>query len=89
VTGRLVGANKRYINGDEKALEEIVACIAQLADFYPHHIEKEDRRFFAPVMKLFTPVERDAMLEEGFRFDQELIHRKYKEVVAAAEREFD
>ena len=56
-----------------------------LVDFYPKHIEKEDKRFFLPVMSYFTGEEKDLMLQEGFLFDQKLIHEKYKEVVNLAE----
>jgi hemerythrin-like domain-containing protein len=53
-TGRLVKANKRYSKGDINALTIIVECISLLVDFYPNHIEKEDKRFFIPVMSYFT-----------------------------------
>jgi len=56
-----------------------------LVNLYPKHIEKEDKRFFLPVMSYFTREEKDSMLQEGFAFDQNLIHEKYKEVVQLAE----
>jgi hemerythrin-like domain-containing protein len=84
-TGRLVEANKGYSKGDIKALPIIIECISLLGDFYPKHIEKEDKRFFLPVMSYFTQEEKDSMLQEGFIFDQNLIHEKYKEVVNLAE----
>jgi hypothetical protein len=52
-----------------------------LVDFYPKHIEKEDKRFFLPVMSYFTKDEKDSMLKVGYLFDQTLIHEKYKQVV--------
>lgn len=84
-TGRLVEANKGYSQGDIKALPIIIECTSVLVDFYPKHIEKEDRLFFLPVMAYFTQEEKDSMLQEGFLFDQNLIHEKYKEVVNIAE----
>ena len=84
-TGRLVEANKGYSKGDIKALPIIIECISFLVDFYPKHIEKEDKRFFLPVMAYFTQEEKGSMLQEGFLFDQNLIHEKYKEVVNLAE----
>lgn len=84
-TGRLVEANMRYSKGDIKALPIIIECMSLLVDFYPKHIEKEDKRFFLPVMSYFTREEKDLMLQEGFLFDQKLIHEKYKEVVNLAE----
>jgi len=80
-TGKLVEANKRYSKGDMKALPIIIECMSLLVDFYPNHIEKEDKRFFLPVMSYFTPEEKESMLKEGYLFDQTLIHEKYKEVV--------
>ena len=56
-----------------------------LVNLYPKHIEKEDKHFFLPAMSFFDQKEKDAMLQEGFLFDQRLIHEKYKEVVDLAE----
>ncbi len=85
ITGRLVEANKEYSKGDIKALPVIIDCISLLIDFYPKHIDKEDKHFFLPVMSYFTQEEKDSMLQEGFLSDQNLIHEKYKEVVNLAE----
>ena len=85
ITGRLVEAKKAYVQGDKKSLPEIVACIEELIDFYPKHIEKEDKHFFLPVMDYFTDEEKDAMLLEGYEFDRSLIHEKYKTVVETYE----
>jgi hemerythrin-like domain-containing protein len=81
LTKRLTEANERYADGDPGALSVIVECIRSLADFYPRHIEKEDRHFFLPVMGHFTPREKDAMLKEEYEFDRQLIHEKYSNVV--------
>jgi len=85
MTGRLVEANKRYANGDVEAFPLMIECISLLVDFYPKHIEKEDKHFFFPVMSYFSEEERDLMLKEGYLFDQTLIHDKYKEVVTVLE----
>ncbi|MDP8222553.1 MAG: hemerythrin domain-containing protein [Candidatus Lernaella stagnicola] len=82
---RLVAARNRYADGDATALAEIREALATLVDFYPVHIEKEDKHFFLPVMEHFTQAERDAILQEGFDFDAGLIHEKYKELVATLE----
>jgi hemerythrin-like domain-containing protein len=85
-TGRLVEANDRYLNGDDKAIEAIIDCVRSLAEFYPKHIEKEDKHFFIPVMEYFSKEEQDAMLQEGYEFDKKLIHEKYENVVVSAEQ---
>ena len=81
-TKRMFEANAAYEGGDEGALDTIAGCLEELAGFYPKHIEKEDKRFFKPVMEYFTQEERDAMLEEGFEFDRNLIHEKYEKLVS-------
>jgi len=35
-----------------------------LLDFYPRHIEKEDKHFFIPCMEYFSEAEKEAMLKE-------------------------
>jgi hemerythrin-like domain-containing protein len=59
--------------------------LESLAEFYPKHIEKEDRHFFIPVMKYFSEEEQKVMLQEEYTFDQKFIHQLYKEVVTKVE----
>ena len=86
-TKKLVDSKERYLKGEENALSEIVTCLRELVDFYPKHIEKEDSRFFVPVMDYFTQEEKEAMLQEGYEFDRNLIHEKYRDIVREFERE--
>jgi len=84
-TKKLVDSKERYLKGEEDALSEMVTCLGKLIDFYPKHIEKEDRHFFIPVMDYFTQEEKEAMLQEGYEFDRNLIHEKYKDIVRELE----
>jgi len=77
----LLEAKDRYIKGDKHALGEVQTLLGELIQLYPAHIEKEDRRFFYPVMEYFTTQEQDAMLQEFYEFDRNMIHEKYGEVV--------
>ncbi|MBN2228991.1 MAG: hemerythrin domain-containing protein [Candidatus Thorarchaeota archaeon] len=86
LTGRLVAAKKKYELGDKAALEEIVNIMNQLVNFYPKHIEKEDKVFFKSAMKYFNQTEKDAMLEEEYEFDKQFIHVVYKNIVTQAEQ---
>ena len=85
-TKDLAEATEKYAAGDEGMFLVITARLKALTDFYPRHIEKEDRHFFLPVMRYFSQEEKDAMLQEGFEFDQSLIHDKYRQIVEQAER---
>ena len=67
VVGELVKAKEQYIRGENQAISRIIACMRYLVDFYPKHIEKEDRHFFLPCMVYFTKQEKDAMLKEEKR----------------------
>jgi hemerythrin-like domain-containing protein len=86
VTGRLVEANTRYVQGNKEALSAITDCVKTLIKFYPKHIEKEDRHFFIPCMEYFSDAEREAMLKEEWEFDKSLIHEKYRNIVIAVEK---
>lgn len=86
ITGRLVEANVKYIQGNQKALSTIMDCIKSLVEFYPKHIEKEDKLLFIPCMDYFTDSEKDVMLKEEWEFDKSLIHEKYRNIVIAAEK---
>lgn len=85
--GKLIDANKSYEKGNKEALKDIIANMEILVKFYPVHIEKEDNRFFLPVMDYFSAQEKDKMLEEFGGFDAKLIHERYMNIVAAIEKE--
>jgi hemerythrin-like domain-containing protein len=79
--GELVAAKDNYVQGNKDALKGITTKLGALADFYPRHIEKEDKHFFFPILDYFTRQEQDAMLQEFWEFDRKLIHEKYQKVV--------
>ena len=85
-TKALVDANTRYRNGDETALADIADKLLILVQFYPKHIEKEDKVFFPSSRTYFTDEEDQAMLAEFWEFDRKMIHEKYKSVVEGLER---
>jgi hemerythrin-like domain-containing protein len=80
-TKALVDANNRYRKGDEKALIHIADRFKELVDFYPKHIEKEDKVFFPAARAYVTEAEDQAMLAEFWEFDRKMIHEKYESVV--------
>ena len=80
-TKALVAANTRYRNGDVSALGDIATCLQTLVNFYPIHIEKEDKVFFPASRAYFSEAEDQAMLKEFLDFDQKMIHEKYTHVV--------
>ncbi len=84
-TKSIVEANTRYRNGDETALTDIAANLKTLTEFYPRHIEKEDKVFFPASRTYFTDEEDKAMLAEFWEFDRKMIHEKYKTLVEGFE----
>lgn len=77
----LVDAKNNYVKGETQSLNNIISYINDLVEFYPKHIEKEDKHFFIPVMKYFSKEEQDKMLQEFWDFDKTLIHEHFKNVV--------
>jgi hemerythrin-like domain-containing protein len=86
LTASLAEARNRAVNENHSQVSDIVDIMKKLVNFYPKHIEKEDKHFFMPVMGYFTDQEKDAMLKEGYEFDQKLIHEKYGEIVGEFEK---
>lgn len=84
-TKALVEANTSYRNGDKRALADISQSLMTLIEFYPRHIEKEDKVFFPSSKTYFTEMEDQAMLAEFYEFDRKMIHEKYKSVVEGFE----
>jgi len=85
-TALLVAAKEKYLKGDKGQAKVILREMKFFADFYPKHIEKEDKHFFMPCMDYFTTEEKDAMMREEAAFDERLIHVIYKERVSTAEK---
>ncbi len=79
--GRLLEGRDMWVRGDDGALDHINAALKALADLYPGHIEKEDKRFFYPAMTYLSDEEQDQMLESFHRFDRAMIHERYKGLV--------
>jgi len=80
-TKSIVCMKEKYTQGDKNVVPEIAQLMLGLAEFYPKHIEKEDKNFFLPCMNYFTTQEQEAMLREFWEFDKQLIHEKYKNLV--------
>ena len=85
-TANLAESKESYVNGNHDSLEDVVAFMKALIEFYPQHIEKEDKRFFYSSMECFTSQEQEAMLNEFWDFDRKIIHEHYAKVLDALER---
>ena len=79
-TAALVAAKDKYLKGDERKLTEIIDLARELGNFYPRHIEKEDKHFFYPCQEYFSKDEQEKMLAEFWEFDRKMIHEKYNKV---------
>jgi hemerythrin-like domain-containing protein len=85
-TGNLAKAKENYVNGNRESQKDVWKLMNDLVEFYPKHIEKEDKVFFNPSMEYITPEEREAMLEEFWDFDRKIIHEHYAKVLEGLER---
>jgi hemerythrin-like domain-containing protein len=81
LVGDLLVAKERYFNGVSGAAVEVAGYLSRLVEFYPVHIEKEDKRFFFPCLSYFSEEEQKKMIEEFYEFDRNMIHEKYIKVV--------
>ena len=80
-TAALVAAKDKYLQqGDEGTLVEIISLARELCNFYPKHIEKEDKHFFYPCQEYLSKDEQEKMLTEFWEFDRKMIHEKYNKV---------
>jgi hemerythrin-like domain-containing protein len=86
ITRDLIDVNNRYRNGDNSALPMIVSLLSTLVDFYPKHIQKEDKVFFPAFRAYLSETEDQTMLQEFWEFDRKMIHEKYMKVVEGCEK---
>lgn len=82
---RLALVRERVLTGDKAAVRDLAALMEDLARFYPAHIAKEDQAFFLPCMAFLSEEEQARLLEEGFAFDQRLLHTHYEALLDARE----
>ena len=85
-TQALIDANNKYRTGNQAALADVSEALHALVEFYPKHIQKEDKLFFPAARAYFTEDEDMALLTAFHDFDREMIHEKYKSVVESMEQ---
>ena len=92
VVGREMVQALRAANQEAAACEDpapvgrVVTLLRELADFYPRHIEKEDKHFFHPVMRHFSRAEMDKMLADFEDIEKIVLHEKYTAIVEEKEK---
>lgn len=78
-------AKDNYMQGKPEARADIISCMNSLVEFYPGHIEKEDKHFFVPVMDYLSDSEKEDMLLTFHEFDSLLFHDEYRMMVEGME----
>jgi hemerythrin-like domain-containing protein len=84
-TALISNANDRYRAGDDIALIVIANNLKTLIEFFPKHIEKEDKKFYPASRAYFTDEEDEAILAEFGELDRKMVYEKYKAVVEKLE----
>ena len=82
IQGRKIVTNlemerERYMKGDLDAVGPILTICKSLAEFYPGHMEKEEKDFFIPSMEYFSKREQEEMVRKFWEFDKDLLLEKY------------
>jgi hemerythrin-like domain-containing protein len=85
-TRNLEKAKESCVEDNPQSLKDVLKSLKDLAELYPKHIEKEDKKFFYPSMEYFTAQEQEAMLQEFWEFDRKIIHEKYKKALDEMEK---
>jgi hemerythrin-like domain-containing protein len=83
----IVSANKRYRDGDDIALIIIANNLKTLIEFFPKHIEKEDKKFYPASRAYFTDEEDQGILAEFGKLDQKVVHEKYESAIEEMEKQ--
>jgi hemerythrin-like domain-containing protein len=83
----IVSANKRYRDGDDIALIIIANNLKTLIEFFPRHIEKEEKKFYPASRAYFTDEEEQVVLAEFGKLDQKVVHEKYESAIIELENQ--
>jgi hemerythrin-like domain-containing protein len=81
---KLIELKARYQQG-ENVSEGIQSCLKDFAQFYPKHIEKEDKHFFCFISDYFNEVENDKIIQEFVEFDAKIMNWHYRKVTGILE----
>jgi hypothetical protein len=73
-------AKDNYWLGRREFLKEILKNLKSIVEFYPGHMEREEKSFFLPSMGYFSKKEQGNMLQEFAAFDQKLVHEIYSKM---------
>ncbi len=85
VVQELADANAEFARGNKATVPAMIEAMKTFIDFYSHHMEKEDRQFFSPVMAYFNEAEKQAMLEKEIAIDRILIPERFAVMVESME----
>jgi hemerythrin-like domain-containing protein len=89
IVGEIVEANDRYIKGDKSVIDIIIEKVQYLVNFYPEHIDKEDKIFFPNTEKYFSSTELENMLNNFWEFDRRMIHEKYNKLYESLKSKYE
>ena len=80
VVKELVEAKVKYADGDPNSINTIIEKLTFLINFYPEHIDKEDKVFFPDTEIYFSDEQLNKMLNDFWEFDKKMIHEKYNKL---------
>lgn len=81
----LQSATRRYVKGEKGAIREIQQLLEDMTENAPKHMEKEEKKLFAPAMEYLSQAEKDALIAEEYELDRTLIHERYKLIIEKLE----
>ena len=79
-------ARDSYVKGDQEAVKSILVICKSLVEFYPGHMEREEKKFFTPAMDYFSKREQEEMVKKFWEFDKDLLLEKYVKFMDHYER---
>ena len=79
IIGNWMGANNRYLDGDDTS-QEIISYLKEVTQFYPQHIKKEDEHFYYAIADYFGAEEHDKMIRDFEEFDKNVLRWKYRKL---------
>jgi hemerythrin-like domain-containing protein len=77
----LENAKESYVAGKTEALGTLLESLRTLMEFYPKHIEKEDKHYFYPSMAYLSAQEQEDMLKKFLEFNRSFTDKLYSQIV--------
>ena len=86
VITRLAKDRGKFIQGNNDVIPEMMELLGEIVDYFPKHLDKEDKRFFGDILDYFTEEEKKKLSEEIVEYERNFLRESFATKIAHLEK---